>query len=166
MACAPFVQHPTAPFGSRPDTASIGSPVERGRRSRSPRRVRSTSIPTARCGFPRRAVSDDSMPAPTGSPQGVIRHHGNEVTRVSYEAERGPGCNAILLDSRKRVWAGFSPGGLAVYDSGGVRRFAEADGLAPGAVLGILEDQTGDIWIETTAGISRVQDGRVTTMTP
>ena len=99
------------------------------------------------------------------SQQGVIRHHGNEVTRVSYEAERGPGCNAILLDSRKRVWAGFSPGGLAVYDSGGVRRFAEADGLAPGAVLGILEDQTGDIWIETTAGISRVQDGRVTTMT-
>ncbi|HVG56547.1 MAG TPA: two-component regulator propeller domain-containing protein [Vicinamibacterales bacterium] len=99
------------------------------------------------------------------SQQGVIRQRGNELERVSYEAERGSSCNAILMDSRGRVWTGFSPGGLAVYESSGLRRFTEADGLASGAVLSILEDQTGDIWIETTAGISRVQEGRVTTMT-
>lgn len=99
------------------------------------------------------------------SQQGVIRDPGHDVTRVSYEPERRPGCNALLIDSRRRMWVGFNPGGVAVYEPGGLRRLTEAEGLAAGAVLGILEDHAGDIWIETTTGISRVQDGRVTTMT-
>jgi signal transduction histidine kinase/ligand-binding sensor domain-containing protein len=99
------------------------------------------------------------------SQEGVIRQGANELEHVAYDAERSPGCNAILMDRRRRVWTGFTPGGVAVYESGELRRFTPADGLASGAVLAILEDQTGDIWVETTGGISRVQDGRITTMT-
>ena len=47
----------------------------------------------------------------------------------------------MLTDSRDRVWIGFQGGGVAVHDRGTFQVFGERDGLAPGPVLGLLEDK-------------------------
>ena len=64
-------------------------------------------------------------------------------------------CNSIYADRKGRVWVGFSEGGIAVVDRGTISTFGEKDGLAGGAVLAILEDSRGAIWLSTPAGVTR-----------
>jgi signal transduction histidine kinase/ligand-binding sensor domain-containing protein len=74
-------------------------------------------------------------------------------------------CNSIHADSLGRVWIGFQGGGVALFDHGTVRTFGEADGLAGGTVLAILEDARGAIWLSTPSGINRYADGTLFSLT-
>jgi signal transduction histidine kinase/ligand-binding sensor domain-containing protein len=97
--------------------------------------------------------------------QGVMVWHNGTLERFTDEPRMGNACSAIFTDSRARPWIGFGAGGVAVHEAGSFHYFGEADGLAEGAVLQILEDRANSIWIETVSGISRFQDGRFTTLT-
>ena len=71
---------------------------------------------------------------------------------------------SVLVDG-KRIWAG-TDNGLGLYENGRWKIFRPADGLAHQAVLSLaLDKSTGDVWVGTMGGLSRVSAGRVDTYT-
>ncbi len=70
----------------------------------------------------------------------------------------------VLVDGL-RVWAGTEDG-LALFESGTWKVFNTRDGLAHRAVLSLaLDKRTGDLWVATMGGLSRVSGGRIDTFT-
>jgi len=70
----------------------------------------------------------------------------------------------VLVDGQS-VWAG-TDNGLGVYENGAWKAFRPADGLAHQAVLSLAVDKhTGDLWVGTMGGLSRVSAGRIDTYT-
>lgn len=70
----------------------------------------------------------------------------------------------VLVDDA-RVWVGTEDG-LALYESGVWKVFRPKDGLAHQAVLSLaLDRRTGDLWVGTMGGLSRVSAGRIDTFT-
>ena len=70
----------------------------------------------------------------------------------------------VLVDG-ERVWAGTEDG-LALYEAGKWRVYRPADGLAHRVVLSLaLDKRTGDLWVGTMGGLSRISAGRIDTFT-
>jgi ABC-type branched-subunit amino acid transport system substrate-binding protein len=60
----------------------------------------------------------------------------------------------------ERVWAGTTEG-LALYEAGRWRSFGTADGLPHRVVLSLdVSPRTGDVWIGTVGGLTRLSGGR------
>ena len=62
------------------------------------------------------------------------------------------------------VWAGFHGAGLAHVHDGRVRTIGP-DQLGTGSVFGLHADADGTVWAATSAGLTRIQDGRISTYT-
>ncbi len=62
----------------------------------------------------------------------------------------------VYPQSKNRVWLGTFGGGLNRLDptNGQVKVYLEKDGLANNVIYGILEDNTGRLWMSTNHGIS------------
>jgi signal transduction histidine kinase/ligand-binding sensor domain-containing protein len=91
--------------------------------------------------------------------KGVLSHF-DDVPAVG-----GRACNVVYADSRGRIWIGYTGGGAAAFDNGVFRIYGTPDGLAPGSVAAIYESrQNGVMWISTVNGITRVADGKLTTL--
>jgi signal transduction histidine kinase/ligand-binding sensor domain-containing protein len=98
--------------------------------------------------------------------KGVMTWDGRTVTRFDGKADLADrACQSIYTDKQGRVWIGLLAGGVAVHEKGVFRTFGPGDGLARGTVLAILEDTRGAVWFSTSAGVSRIQNGRVTSIT-
>jgi signal transduction histidine kinase len=98
--------------------------------------------------------------------KGVMTWNGKAVTQFPDQGEiSSRACQSIFTDSQGRVWIGMLTAGAAVYDKGTFRLFGTGDGLPRGIVLAITEDKRGGIWLSTTGGLSRFQNGRLTTIT-
>ena len=70
----------------------------------------------------------------------------------------------VLVDG-ERVWAGTEDG-LALYEAGKWRVYRPADGLAHRVVLSLaLDRRTGDVWVGTMGGLSRISADRIDTFT-
>ncbi len=64
------------------------------------------------------------------------------------------------------LWLGFVEGGIAYLKDGQVRAsYSTADGLGHGAVMDLRLGSDGALWASTEGGLSRVKDGRITTLT-
>lgn len=63
------------------------------------------------------------------------------------------------------VWAGTNTG-LYVFDGVGFLRMDRAEGFEPSAVIGIVEDGTGDLWVATQAGMQVRHQGSFATAAP
>ena len=64
------------------------------------------------------------------------------------------------------LWLGFFDGGIAYLKDGQVRSsYNAADGLGNGSVSDLQLGSDGAVWAATEGGLSRVKDGRVTTLT-
>jgi DNA-binding CsgD family transcriptional regulator len=63
----------------------------------------------------------------------------------------------IHEDRAGDVWIGTWGGGLNRLDrgKGSFRHFTMVDGLASNAIIGILEDKSGNLWLSTSEGLSR-----------
>jgi signal transduction histidine kinase/ligand-binding sensor domain-containing protein/DNA-binding response OmpR family regulator len=75
---------------------------------------------------------------------------------VHYEI--GKPVRAIHEDRNGRLWIGTEGGGLLLFDKakGAIaRRYSTADGLTNNAVLNILEDAAGNLWMSTFNGLSK-----------
>jgi ligand-binding sensor domain-containing protein len=71
---------------------------------------------------------------------------------------------AVLVDG-DRVWAG-TENGLGLYENGKWKVYRPADGLAHRVVLALaLDKRTGDVWVATMGGLSRVSAGRIDSFT-
>ncbi|PSL34047.1 two component regulator with propeller domain [Dyadobacter jiangsuensis] len=70
--------------------------------------------------------------------------------------------NCVLEDRRGIVWIGSYYGGLTRYDrtSNTFINFTRKDGLPNDNVLGILDDERGNLWISTSNGLSRFDTAR------
>jgi hypothetical protein len=70
----------------------------------------------------------------------------------------------VLVDG-KRIWAG-TENGLGLYENGSWKIFRPAEGLAHQAVLSLAVDKrTGDLWVGTMGGLSRISAARIDTFT-
>jgi signal transduction histidine kinase/ligand-binding sensor domain-containing protein/CheY-like chemotaxis protein len=83
-----------------------------------------------------------------------VRFHPN--FEPAEEAEL-PGIAVFHEDKEGQLWVGTYGIGLLRLgvDRSQVRRFQEADGLPSSTVLGILEDDSGYLWLSTNRGICR-----------
>jgi ligand-binding sensor domain-containing protein len=81
----------------------------------------------------------------------------------NFTAENGLPDNhvfCVLVDGA-RVWAG-TENGLGLYENGKWRVYRTTDGLAHRAVLSLaLDKRTGDLWVGTMGGLSRISAGRI-----
>jgi signal transduction histidine kinase/ligand-binding sensor domain-containing protein len=74
---------------------------------------------------------------------------------------------ALAADpSRGGLWLGFYNGGITYFRDGQVRAaYGTADGLGEGFVGRFRFDDDGTVWVATQGGLSRLKNGRVTTLT-
>ena len=74
---------------------------------------------------------------------------------------------ALLHDAVQGVlWLGFRDGGVAYFKDGQLRAsYASAEGLGQGMVRDFYIDGNGTLWTATDGGLSRIEDGRVLTLT-
>ena len=70
---------------------------------------------------------------------------------------------ALRPDRAGNLWIGTVTGGLVRYRDGQFTQFTTRDGLASDIVYTLEEDRTGAVWIGTSEGLSRFQDGRLST---
>lgn len=70
--------------------------------------------------------------------------------------------NCIQEDSRGHIWIGMYYEGLAMYDvkAKNMVAYTEKDGLPNNNVMGILEDNSGNLWLSTDNGLSRFDSNR------
>jgi ligand-binding sensor domain-containing protein len=74
--------------------------------------------------------------------------------------------HCVLKAGDGRLWLGTTNGLCVRQDNGTFRRFGIEDGLSHLTVLGIAEDPaTGDLWIATMQGLSRLSGGKFTAFT-
>ncbi len=101
--------------------------------------------------------------------QGLIHMVGGDVVQtVPWKTlGRDDHANALVADRvRDGLWVGFHKGGVAFLKDGAVRAaFAATDGLGAGRVSDLRLEDDGTVWAATAAGLSRITDGRVATMT-
>jgi len=72
--------------------------------------------------------------------------------------EIGKPVRALYEDGKGNFWIGTEGGGLLLFDrtkGKTLTRYSDADGLCNNAVLNILEDDGGSLWLSTFNGLSR-----------
>jgi len=93
---------------------------------------------------------------------------GSVVEHIPWARLGGKDSNDAQLSDPAQggLWLGFRQGGVAYLKDGQVRAsYAAADGLGGGRVAGLQLDRDGTLWAATEGGLSRVKNGRVTTLT-
>ena len=78
-----------------------------------------------------------------------------------------PRLSAIAADPPTGgLWLGFLHGGVAYFKDRQVQTsFSSKEGLGSDTVWNLLIDHEGTLWAATEGGLSRIKDGRVTTLT-
>jgi len=98
--------------------------------------------------------------------KGVMTWNGTTLSRFDDQPElTNKACQSIFTDSQGRVWMGLLTAGAVVNDGGTFRYFGAHEGLPRGIVLAITEDKRGGVWLSTSSGVSRFQNGRLTSIT-
>jgi signal transduction histidine kinase/ligand-binding sensor domain-containing protein len=101
--------------------------------------------------------------------KGLFRLLGSSVVQQIPWAKLGPGdyASVLLVDTpRGGIWLGFRAGGVVhVKDGQVLASYTSADGLGEGHVGGLRLDQDGTLWAATLGGLTRVNHGRVNTLT-
>ena len=73
---------------------------------------------------------------------------------------------ALLADAAGNLWVGHLDGGLSqLRDGKVVAVYQAAEGLPPGHVWDLATTSDGSLWIATSDGLGRWQDGRLSTLT-
>jgi signal transduction histidine kinase/ligand-binding sensor domain-containing protein len=100
---------------------------------------------------------------------GVLRLVGRKVVERTPWAKFGHGepATALRYDAAQDgLWLGFRDGGVALFKEGQIRAsYGRPDGLGEGMVRRLSIERDGAIWAATEGGLSRIQDGRVITLT-
>jgi len=77
----------------------------------------------------------------------------------------GPG-TGLVPDPDGGIWTGLLSGGMAYFRAGEIRNLPLSDdGASARRVLDVARDRDGSIWATTNDGVSRINSGRVATLT-
>jgi len=90
------------------------------------------------------------------------------VLRIPWARFGSEYAAVALLPDRLQdgLWLGFVNGGIAYLKDGQIRAsYNAAEGLANGTVTDLLYGSDRAVWAATEGGLSRVKDGRITTLT-
>lgn len=83
---------------------------------------------------------------------GLVRYDGNTFERLdSTEGVNSISC--LYVDKQDRLWIGTNDNGVAVMENGEFQFWDEKDGLGASKVNDIKGDESGCIYVGTTAGI-------------
>jgi ligand-binding sensor domain-containing protein/signal transduction histidine kinase len=93
---------------------------------------------------------------------GMVAYYRNNPDDISTL-----GSNAVLSihqDQRGTLWVGTHGGGLARYNpqSNNFTHFTEKEGLPNNVIYGILEDDSGNLWLSTNFGLSKFNPRNLT----
>lgn len=70
----------------------------------------------------------------------------------------------IFQDSQNNYWFGEGEQGVYKYDGKNLVLYTVKDGLCSSAILGIQEDKFGNIYFDTSAGVSKFDGQKFTTL--
>lgn len=86
---------------------------------------------------------------------GEVIHYRHDPTDMSTLGSNSVMC--IYEDSRGTIWIGTHGGGFSRYnpETDTFTNFTENEGLSNNVVYGILEDDSGKLWLSTNFGLSR-----------
>jgi signal transduction histidine kinase/ligand-binding sensor domain-containing protein len=93
---------------------------------------------------------------------------GQQVKRIPWTALGRKDFGTALIGDRVRggIWVGFWDGGVSHFKDGRVDvAYGAAEGLGSERVNGFHIDPDGTVWVATAGGLSRLNNGRVTTLT-
>jgi len=94
------------------------------------------------------------------SPEGAVQQFA--LTRFAPKFR----ATALLPDRSQGLWLGFAQGGIAYFKDGQVRAsYDSANGLGGGRVEDLQPGSDDAVWAATESGLSRVKDGRISTLT-
>ncbi len=95
--------------------------------------------------------------------------NGSVVESVPWpwsQQEHSPQVSAVAPDSLGGLWLGFLKGGITYFKDGQVHTsLSRKDGLGSDRIWNLYIDHEGTLWASTEGGLSRIRDGRVTTLT-
>lgn len=109
-------------------------------------------------------VEGDTLWAGTNG-EGLLKISLKDMSYSRFSAQPGSQNNlsgnkimALHRDRKGRLWIATMGGGLSLLsdDEKSFRRFSAKKGLSNNTIYGILEDNNGDIWISTNAGLNRI----------
>src|SRR5439155_23209903 len=73
-----------------------------------------------------------------------------------------PGCRAIYEERDGTFWIGTLLNGVEQFQGGELKkRYTTREGLASDRVQCMVQDSTGDMWIGTARGLSRISAGKI-----
>ena len=94
-------------------------------------------------------------------------HEGSVAERIPWaDLGRKEWAVSLLPDATQGgLWLGYFQGGVDFFKDGQVRaHYSAAEGLGEGIVGGLRLDRDGALWAATEGGLSRLKDGRITTL--
>jgi signal transduction histidine kinase/ligand-binding sensor domain-containing protein len=95
-------------------------------------------------------------------PMGLWHFESGNWKRGSFVAGQA---TSLYTDRGGAVWIGTRNEGVFRRIAGRTGQFRHIDGLSSDNVLDIFEDSEGDIWIATPAGLDRLRDLKIVTLT-
>ncbi len=82
-----------------------------------------------------------------------------EVVWASERRDEFPVC-ALYIDSKGALWFARYGAGLSRYHEGELTHYTEAEGLPTATINGILDDQSGHLWMSSKQGVYRISEER------
>jgi signal transduction histidine kinase/ligand-binding sensor domain-containing protein len=98
-----------------------------------------------------------------GTNEGLVRFDGVRFVpgrQLGFDRLPNASVRALFVARDGSVWIGFGTGGIGRLKDRRLETFTTDDGLPPGVVAAINEDQRGSIWAASANGLYRFQDGR------
>jgi ligand-binding sensor domain-containing protein/signal transduction histidine kinase len=94
---------------------------------------------------------------------GLVRFDGVRFLRVGPDStdRQVNRLQCLFLDSRGRLWTGTDGAGFYEYHAGKFTLFSEAEGSPLNVVRAFAEDNQGNIWVGSKAGLGRLKNGKV-----
>ncbi|MEZ4828592.1 MAG: two-component regulator propeller domain-containing protein [Bacteroidia bacterium] len=110
----------------------------------------------------RALLLDSSQRLWIGTEDGLDRMEKDESGKIHFiHVLKKIGIFCLYEDLFGQLWAGTYGGGLVKINlkNGDVTRFTMKDGLPGNIIMGIMEDESGNLWLSTNNGISRYHPG-------
>jgi ligand-binding sensor domain-containing protein len=98
-----------------------------------------------------------------GSSTGLYRFDGVRFERFqppAGESMLAAGIQTLCAMPDGALLIGYNAGGISVLTGGRLTHHRVSDGVPSGAVLGLVRDAAGVVWVGTTTGLARLIDGR------
>jgi ligand-binding sensor domain-containing protein/signal transduction histidine kinase len=97
-----------------------------------------------------------------GTDEGVSRFDGVSFFSLGpQEGFQGGPVQVLYGDTRGALWIGSLNGGLSRWRAGKLTKFTAADGLPSDSITALAEDNEGDLWVGTQAGLVIYQNGHL-----